>query len=393
MKANIILYFCLSVASGFEIYWNAPTTQCKKYGLDFVSILEIYGIQINREDKFQGDRMTIFYENQLGLYPRIVKEEMENGGIPQKGDITKHLEKAAEDIENVIPWKDFTGLGVIDWEAWRPTWDFNWGCLRIYQNKSIELAEELFPTSNKSTISTIAKNQWEKSAKLYMLETLQLAKKLRPKAPWGYYLFPDCYNYKGEKPKDFQCAEKIRKGNDKLSFLWEESTALYPSIYVKESYLDTYTFKQRSWRDNEKLRETRRVASRKAKIFPYVNYFDKKLIPEEDMWRILAQAAAGGSDGAVIWGSSASVGSQKLCNNLKKYITETLGPAAEKVAWKSNLCSKEICNSRGQCTFPNDNFAVAWKLFIDDTSTSFHAGDITCRCSENYSGRFCENST
>lgn len=51
--------------------------------------------------------------------------------------------------------------------------------------------------------------------RLYMLRTLQQAKEQRPKARWCYYLFPDCYNYEGIKPKDFQCSEKVRKGNDK----------------------------------------------------------------------------------------------------------------------------------------------------------------------------------
>lgn len=358
--------------------------------MDFVGLLKNYGIRANTGDKFQGDNVTIFYEQQLGLYPKISKSgKEENGGIPQKGDITKHLNKATEDLVKTIPLDDFDGAGVIDWEAWRPTWEFNWKPLDIYKRKSIELAKEQFPTANTSFIQETAKRQWEQSAKLYMLKTVQLAKKKRPHARWGYYLFPDCYNYQGNDPKDFQCSENTRQGNDKLSWLWKESSALYPSIYVHESHLDRYTFEERTWRDNEKLRETLRVSSRRAKIFPYVNYFDKKLIPETEVWRMLAQAAATGSDGAVIWGSSASVGSKNHCNNLKKYIIDTLGPAAEKVSWRSDLCSKQICNNRGRCRFPNDDYANAWKLYINDDKPSFSARDITCRCSENYSGQFC----
>lgn len=106
------------------------------------------------------------------------------------------------------------------------------------------------------------------------------------------------------------------------------------------------------------------------------------------MWRVLAQAAAIGSDGAAIWGSSSSVSSKKHCKELFQYIMDSLGPAAEKVAWRSNLCSKNICNSRGRCTFLNDDYAKAWRMFIDD-SEAFYAGDIACRCSEKYSGRYC----
>lgn len=361
--------------------------------MDFVNILRTYGILVNSEDKFQGESITIFYESQLGLYPSISKSgKMENGGIPQNGDLTKHLEKASKDLEKIIPSKSFNGLGVIDWEKWRPTWEFNWEPLRIYQTKSLELAKELNPTMNDTAIENAAIFQWEKSSRSYMLETLYLTKKMRPNARWCYYLFPDCYNYEGKKPKDFQCSTGIRRGNDKLAWLWEASTAICPSIYVHANHIDRYTFEQRTWRDNEKLREAHRVAPKEAKIFPYINYFYKELIPKDDMWRMLAQVAASGSDGAVIWGSSESVESENRCKNLREYIISILGPAAEKVAWKSNLCAKEICNGRGRCTWPNDDYAKAWRLFTDSNVTSFYAGDITCRCSGSFAGRFCERT-
>lgn len=77
----------------------------------------------------------------------------------------QHLKKANMDIERVIPLKNFSGLGIIDWESWRPIWEFNWVPLRIYQMKSIELAKELNPTANASFVLQIAKSQWEKSSK------------------------------------------------------------------------------------------------------------------------------------------------------------------------------------------------------------------------------------
>lgn len=82
MKSRIIFWHLLAIVSGFEIYWNVPTGQC--YKMSFAPLLRTYGIQVNDGDKFQGNRVTIFYESQLGLYPRILKNgKMENGGIPQ----------------------------------------------------------------------------------------------------------------------------------------------------------------------------------------------------------------------------------------------------------------------------------------------------------------------
>lgn len=52
--------------------------------MDFVNLLKTYGIRANSGDNFQGENVTIFYEAQLGLYPRILKNgKFVNGGIPQ----------------------------------------------------------------------------------------------------------------------------------------------------------------------------------------------------------------------------------------------------------------------------------------------------------------------
>ena len=41
--------------------------------------------------------------------------------------------KVEEDIQRVIPDPDFQGIGVIDWEIWRPVFDRNWDTLSIYR--------------------------------------------------------------------------------------------------------------------------------------------------------------------------------------------------------------------------------------------------------------------
>ena len=46
-----------------------------------------------------------------------------------------------------------------------------------------------------------------------MEKTLELAKILRPKAIWGYYGFPYCYNYRTKDEPE--CPELARRENDK----------------------------------------------------------------------------------------------------------------------------------------------------------------------------------
>ena len=51
-----------------------------------------------------------------------------NGGIPQRGDLDRHLAKVKSDIAARLP-VGFDGYAVIDWEVWVP-W-FSGACLFI----------------------------------------------------------------------------------------------------------------------------------------------------------------------------------------------------------------------------------------------------------------------
>lgn len=41
----------------------------------------------------------------------------------QKVNLNDHLDKCNDDIDAFIPNENFDGLGVIDYESWRPLWD------------------------------------------------------------------------------------------------------------------------------------------------------------------------------------------------------------------------------------------------------------------------------
>nr|R4J7Z9.1 RecName: Full=Hyaluronidase; AltName: Full=Chondroitinase; AltName: Full=Dietrich's hyaluronidase; AltName: Full=Hyaluronoglucosaminidase; AltName: Full=Spreading factor; Flags: Precursor [Loxosceles intermedia]AGH25912.1 hyaluronidase [Loxosceles intermedia] len=399
MQTILVLTTFLSawfLAVGFDVFWNVPSQQCKKYGMKFVPLLEQYSILVNKEDNFKGDKITIFYESQLGLYPHIgANDESFNGGIPQLGDLKAHLEKSAVDIRRDILDKSATGLRIIDWEAWRPIWEFNWSSLRKYQDKMKKVVRQFNPTAHESTVAKLAHNEWENSSKSWMLSTLQLGKQLRPNSVWCYYLFPDCYNYDGNSVQEFQCSEAIRKGNDRLKWLWEESTAVCPSIYIKEGQLTNYTLQKRIWFTNGRLQEALRVAQPKARIYPYINYSIKPgmMVPEVEFWRLIAQIASLGMDGAVIWGSSASVGSKNHCAQLMKYIADVLGPATLRIKENVARCSKQACSGRGRCTWPKDTSVIAWKFLVEKEDYDFYLGDIECKCVEGYEGRYCEQKT
>ncbi|XP_076352874.1 hyaluronidase-1-like [Tachypleus tridentatus] len=143
----------------FKVFWNVPSYICsKKYGINVTDSLRKFGVLVNTAEKFRGDSITIFYAKDLGLYPRIEEGSYINGGHPQLSDMNKHLEKAKNDIETKIPSKDFDGLAVIDWESWRPVWEYNWGGFRQYQTISRELV--------KNNIQTGQQKKWTRKLQL-----------------------------------------------------------------------------------------------------------------------------------------------------------------------------------------------------------------------------------
>lgn len=219
----------------FVVVWNAPTESCRlrfKVDLD----LSIFDIVANLNETLSGPNVTIFYHSRLGYYPYYSNSGIPiNGGLPQNQSISKHLGKARADVDKLIPHKDFRGLGVIDWENWRPQWVRNWGSKDIYRKRSREQIRKLHPNWPESKVEKEAKEGFERAGQAFMNLTLALAQGRRPGGLWGFYLFPDCYNYGYKQhPQHYtgECPNVEHVRNDHLIWLWKESTALYPSIYL-----------------------------------------------------------------------------------------------------------------------------------------------------------------
>lgn len=224
----------------FLVTWNAPTARCAAV-YDVPLHLDSYGILVNSQEAFVGGNITIFYYDQLGLYPYYVNTTVPptavHGGCPQNVSLKEHLEKMRKDVAMAMPSHSFAGLAVIDWENWRPQWIRNWDKKNIYRDMSLLLVKQRNPHLSDYEAELEAKWEFEAAAQNFMTDTLRLAQSLRPNGWWGYYLFPDCYNY--DYLDDFEgftghCPPVEVQRNNELSWLWENSRALYPSIYMEE---------------------------------------------------------------------------------------------------------------------------------------------------------------
>lgn len=225
--------------------WNAPTEDCRpRHNINFQ--LDQFQIVASPNEGFTGQNLTIFYKDRLGLYPYYKADGTAvNGGLPQVASITQHVQKMPDGVRKYI--KDSKGLAVIDWEEWRPLWIRNWGSKVIYRDSSQRLVSEKNPTWPQDQVTKVAQQEFELSASKFMLDTLREAKRLRPHQLWGYYLFPDCYNHNYQTNLTNymgHCPDVEVKRNNELKWLWMESTALYPSIYMGKMLKDKVSGKQ-----------------------------------------------------------------------------------------------------------------------------------------------------
>lgn len=213
----------------YSAIWNSPTSRCFGDTLD----LSQFAIVQNKDDAISGGNITLF--SHLGQFPEwnmVNGSASINGGIPQMGNLSLHLSKVQEDIESLIPDADFEGLAVIDFQAWRPLFQHNFDELEIYQNRSMEVVKQNHLDWNSTQVEAQAAKEFNAAAREFLEGTLQLAHKLRPKGLWGYMGYPYCNGYAG-----YYCDSISTQENDVIDWLWNASSALYPSLFYGKGHV------------------------------------------------------------------------------------------------------------------------------------------------------------
>ncbi|CAK1589429.1 unnamed protein product [Parnassius mnemosyne] len=315
----------------FKVYWNVPTMQCTSKKIPFANLYEKYGIIQNANDSFRGEKIAILYDP--GLFPALLKNEtsgkfkFRNGGVPQEGDIESHLDAFRLTMEQSIPDVDFKGVGIIDFESWRPIFRQNFGVLVPYKDVSYEIEKKTHWWWPKTWVQDEAKQRFEEAARIFMQNTLSIAKQMRPKAQWGYYGFPYCFNVAANNPSE-NCPANVIQENNKINWLWSESTALYPSIYSSKNL----TSKQLAALIRGRVTEASRIRRKGTPILPYFwfKYRDGGFLNELDLEMVLKTLYKSNASGFIIWGSSKDVNTIEKCNKLQNYVDTIMGPAISK---------------------------------------------------------------
>lgn len=339
----------------FVAVWNAPTERCQQLQIP----LDTRAFQaVTTPSAKPGQFLTIFYENRLGLYPKVdtIKQQRYRGGIPQNGNLTEHLAKARKQIDHYISQDSSPGLAVIDWEAWRPLWDQNWGSKRIYQKLSIAHALEMAPFLSTKQISNLAKSQFQTAGQRFMEKTISLGIGERPSRRWGFYLFPDCFNYNwNQLGYTGKCSTKAKRQNNQMLWLWERSTALFPSVYLHQKLRNSH---RAALFVRNRVQEALRVAAlpKRPYMVPVYVYSrplyrdqNEKFLSQKDLESTVGESAALGASGIVMWGSYKDYNNKASCQSLSEYLSSTFSPYIANVTAAAILCSQVLCQSKGRC--------------------------------------------
>ncbi|XP_019529357.3 hyaluronidase Tab y 2.0101 [Aedes albopictus] len=335
MLAVICINF--SGSRAFDVYWNIPTFMCNQYQMNFASIGPTYGVYQNGNDSFRGDAISILYDP--GKFPALLEKSStrvlykRNGGVPQEGNLTEHLDIFRKHMDELVTDPGFSGVGVIDFESWRPIFRQNFGSLQPYKDLSMKIEKQRHPNLPPKWLEAEATRRFESTGREFMAQTLLLARQLRPRAAWGYYAFPYCFNMNGGSTSNGQkedCSAEVQRENDRIQWLFDDSDIIFPSVYLREKLGAGDRIKLIRGRVKEAVRMARRAnASPKPRVLTYIRYVytdSIKYLTESDWINALNAMKQFGSDGVILWGSSYDLNNKEKCTSFKSYMDTTLGP-------------------------------------------------------------------
>lgn len=272
-------------------------------------------------------RVTLFTEPRLGLYPKLWKGRWVNGGTPVEANLAKHLAEVRRDVEEMIPDPEWDGFAVIDYEHWGLRWPKG---KSAYRARVLRVIRAERPTASRADVESIAKARWEKSSKAFMLSTIDLCRRLRPKAKWGFFGYP--------KIGFGRMTPEVERSLDQQQVLIDHSDALYPEVYARRK---TNQSKRGSrilapsehfGQYIDRLIETSRRLGGGKPVMAYasVRYnsaFDQlkgKPLSKEDLTTMLTRPIKAGADGVILWGA---VGAAKREAVFRTQFLERVAPA------------------------------------------------------------------
>lgn len=319
-------------ASGkpFQIYWNTTTN----FDHNVNPTKTDWRLRMNLDGLPERHDIVIIYEQHVKEYDKLGPMKY----WTKKG-FKKYLQSLKDAIDQQVPDPDFSGIVIIDYEAWGPKFAFAPEPVRTaWKAEQLKLFPQLKSDPNANDV--IAEN-YEKLSKGFWLETIKTAKAYRPKAKWGYYDWPQAYQ-NGEYGKPDP--NPARQHNDEWKWLFDEMDVLCPSIYewkvrVPEgkpgfNAKTEWTPAQQKAYHLTNLREAKRLANGRP-VLPYVcsryhdtaGKFANAMTDEAAVDEMIQALKAEGVDGIIFWGS---FNDQTTVNEIQGWVDDCFTPLMKK---------------------------------------------------------------
>ena len=351
---NALVVLLASPVVAVDIVWNVQWPELCQEPAPPPDIISRFGIRTNSGNKFNGNVVATLYNHPgnytIGDWPSILQNGTTiNGGIPQLANLSRHLAAVESNVVSLFPDPEFSGLAIIDWEVWTPWFDFYPDAAPTarwtgYMNLSFAFAK-----GDKD----LAIAQWNASSLEIMVRTLEVAKRLRPRAKWGYYGVIGCvgkFNVTAHA-----CDAAMRSRMDALAPLWMASSALFPSIYAECAFNASRVPPRCNPADHtpehiaitlgESLRQRRRLGISRTPIIAYTWYAVYShqcdavlghcplMRDPVDLDAEFLKPTREGVDGMIIWGSHGDVRpGTNDCTDFSMYWTSVLGPLLQTIA-------------------------------------------------------------
>ena len=187
----------------YLLLWNSPwPSTCATPPSQTVDWQSLH-ISGNANFSDNGVAVSTFQPENTGLLPYYVSGPgcaphkpciAVNGGLPQRANVTAHLEVWRKAIKRYLPNINSTGAAALDWENWKLSFEANLGGTykeyEVYVNESVALVRLRHPRWPADKIYSAAKAEFEAAARTLFTRTIDLARQMRPAMHWGFCEWP-----------------------------------------------------------------------------------------------------------------------------------------------------------------------------------------------------------
>jgi hypothetical protein len=217
-----------------------------------------------------------------------------------------------------------------------------------YRNLSVQLVENAHPDWPAAKANAEAKATFQQAAVSFIVQTLELCTRMRPRAVWGFY----------------GMESSLEVGSDVMVPIYQKSKALFPDIYVSQAPASA---EQRRAVVRSKVAAAVNTSARLAApggpripVYPFAwecYHNGSTLLSYADLQTEIIEPYNAGASGVVVWGYTAGrpqgggVYGPVRWRPYLHYVANKTGPLVAQFRQRAADCAHTGCSGHGRCTY------------------------------------------